>query len=192
MRGGDRGVHRHRPVHQAFGISLRDQRLHDRVPRPLGCGPVRPRPYRLPRPKHLRQISPRDPGRRCPPASSAHPRTDAPCELSASATSTRSTTTEHPKANGTRHAGTLVRHGLAPFSTNSGRTGSHRSRQPGAASPDGIDEGLTTGTTTSRAACCFPRTRAAAFSTLAARFGILAVPPYEEMTPHDAGRQINH
>lgn len=59
----DRGVHRHRPVQSAVGISGRQQRHQHPVPGPVTGVATMTFPHRLPRPElRSRQVTPRDAG----------------------------------------------------------------------------------------------------------------------------------
>ena len=58
MRTSNRGVHRQRPINQARRVCCcRDHRRYP-IPRPVERHPPMPRPHRLPRPEHRRQIPP--------------------------------------------------------------------------------------------------------------------------------------
>lgn len=58
MRTSNRGVHRQRPINQARRVCCcRDHRRYP-IPRPIERHPPMPRPHRLPRPEHRRQIPP--------------------------------------------------------------------------------------------------------------------------------------
>ena len=59
---GDRGVHADPPIDLAPGIGLDLQRREDRVPGAVRGEPVVALPHGLPRPEHLGQVPPRDPG----------------------------------------------------------------------------------------------------------------------------------
>ncbi len=58
MRTSNRGVHRQRPINQARRVCCcRDHRRYP-IPRPVERHAPMPRPHRLPRPEHRRQIPP--------------------------------------------------------------------------------------------------------------------------------------
>lgn len=61
MRARDGGVHRQRPVHHAGRVRRGGEFREHPIPGLVERHPAMPRPYRLPRPEHLRQIPPRDP-----------------------------------------------------------------------------------------------------------------------------------